>query len=249
MANIGTVYYDASSLPIREDIIFAHQRAWKRLSRPGTWWSGAQRVSIATEARHANNCGSCRKLQSALTPEAVSDEHDSLGHLPAPVVEAIHRIWVDASRLTGRWYEKLISSGLADGEYVEIVGIVATVIAVDTFTHALGLTPHPLPFPEGGQPSRLRPPGAKAGLAWVPTVSPEDVTDTELGLYSNSSGAHIRRALSLVPDEAIGFFDLDEAHYLPYTAVRDFGYEYRAISHAQIELLAARVSALNKCFY
>ena len=24
MANIGTVYYDASSLPIREDIIFAH---------------------------------------------------------------------------------------------------------------------------------------------------------------------------------------------------------------------------------
>jgi AhpD family alkylhydroperoxidase len=31
--------------------------------------------------------------------------------------------------------------------------------------------------------------------------------------------------------------------------MRDFSREYRAISHAQIELLAARVSALNRCLY
>jgi len=37
--------------------------------------------------------------------------------------------------------------------------------------------------------------------------------------------------------------------YLPGTAMRDFSREYRAISHAQIELLAARVSPLNRCFY
>jgi AhpD family alkylhydroperoxidase len=29
----------------------------------------------------------------------------------------------------------------------------------------------------------------------------------------------------------------------------DFANEYRAISHAQIELIAGRVSVLNQCFY
>jgi hypothetical protein len=31
--------------------------------------------------------------------------------------------------------------------------------------------------------------------------------------------------------------------------MRDFTREYRAVSHAQIEMLAARVSALNLCIY
>jgi hypothetical protein len=31
--------------------------------------------------------------------------------------------------------------------------------------------------------------------------------------------------------------------------MRDYGVVYRAISHAQIELLAARVAALNRCEY
>jgi len=31
--------------------------------------------------------------------------------------------------------------------------------------------------------------------------------------------------------------------------MRDFGCEYRAITHAQIELLAGRISAINQCVY
>jgi len=92
MAGIGVVSYDASSLPVREDIVLADQRAWNRLSRPGAWWSGAQRVSIAAEARHADDCGLCEQLRSELTPEAVSGEHENLGYLPGTVVEVIHRI-------------------------------------------------------------------------------------------------------------------------------------------------------------
>jgi len=37
--------------------------------------------------------------------------------------------------------------------------------------------------------------------------------------------------------------------YLPGAVMRDFSREHRAISHPQIELLAARVSALNRCLY
>jgi hypothetical protein len=36
--------------------------------------------------------------------------------------------------------------------------------------------------------------------------------------------------------------DLVTHRYLPGEVMRDFAHEYRAISHAQIELLAARVS-------
>src|SRR5262249_42163424 len=45
------------------------------------------------------------------------------------------------------------------------------------------------------------------------------------------------------------FFGLCEHQYLGALEMRDFGREFRAITHAQIELLAGRVSALNRCFY
>ena len=60
---------------------------------------------------------------------------------------------------------------------------------------------------------------------------------------------NIRRALSLVPEEAHAWFQLVETQYLPGKWMRDFANEYRAITHAQIELIAARVSVLNQCFY
>ena len=61
--------------------------------------------------------------------------------------------------------------------------------------------------------------------------------------------ANIRRALTLVPDEARSFFDVVSAQYLAGPQMTDFGNEFRAITHLQIELLAARVSALNQCTY
>ena len=52
-----------------------------------------------------------------------------------------------------------------------------------------------------------------------------------------------------MPDEARGFFDVVSAQYLAGHQMRDFSQEFRAIPHGQIELLAARVSALNQCTY
>jgi hypothetical protein len=99
-------------------------------------------------------------------------------------------------------------------------------------------------------PSRYRPAGAKPGGAWVPWLEPEDLSEAEAGLYpAGRSAANIMKAMSLVPEEVRSFFDLVSHQYMPPLAMRDFSREYRAISHAQIELLAARVSALNQCLY
>ena len=77
-----------------------------------------------------------------------------------------------------------------------------------------------------------------------------DAGEVEAGIYpSDRLPANIMKAMSLVPAEVRSFFDLVTHQYLPGEVMRDFSHEYRAVTHAQIELLAARVSALNRCLY
>ena len=77
--------------------------------------------------------------------------------LPERMVEQIHRIVTDPGRLTRTWYEQVLASGTPDTEYVEIVGVVVTVVSIDTFCRALGIAPHPLPAPVAGEPLQRRP--------------------------------------------------------------------------------------------
>jgi hypothetical protein len=242
--------YSASPLPIRADLAAAHARAWERIARPGTWWDGAARVAIAAETRQAPLGALCRRRNEALSPLAVEGAHDSLGQLPEPAVEVVHRVRTDPGRLGEGWYRNVIARGLSEEEYVEIVSVVAHIVAVDTMARGLALDPVPLPDPQPGLPTRRRPLGARPGDAWVPWLEPADASDDEAAIYpSDRPPANIMKAMSLVPDEVRSFFDLVSHQYLPGEVMRDFAHEYRAISHAQIELLAARVSALNRCLY
>jgi hypothetical protein len=242
--------YSTSPLPIRADLAAAHSRAWERIARPGTWWDGSARVAIAAETRQAPLCALCRRRREALSPLAVEGAHDSLGRLPEPAVEVVHRVRTDPGRLGEGWYRNVIARGLSPEHYVEIVSVVAHVVAIDTMGRGLGLDAPVLPHPEPGAPSRYRPKGAKRGEAWVPWLEPADATDAEMAIYpSDRPPANIMKAMSLVPEEVSSFFDLVSHQYLPGEVMRDFAHEYRAISHAQIELLAARVSAINRCLY
>ena len=241
--------YSALPFPVRDDIVSAQRLAWKRLAEPGSWWDGSMRIAIAAETRQAQHCVFCAARLKALSPYTVRGHHNSKGVLSDALTEVIHRVVTDQSRLTKSFYNTALESGITDGEYVETIGVIATVIAIDGFTRAIGLPEFELPDPEPGEPSRHRPLGAKTDRAWVPTVSPEDITEAEASLYDGLAGANIHRALSLVPAETTGFFNLDAVQYLPDAQLRDYGTEYRDLTHVQIELLAARVSALNQCGY
>jgi hypothetical protein len=243
-------FYIVATVKIRDDLAAAQARAWERIGRPGTWWDGAQRVAIAAETRHAPSCALCRRRQEALSPAATEGKHDTLGELPETVVEVVHRVRTDPGRLSTRWFRDAIAAGLGEEQYVETVSIVAHVVAIDTMARGLGYDPLPLPQPQSGRPSRYRPAGAKPGGAWIPWIEPADLTEREAGIYpSGRPAANIMKAMSLVPDEVSSFFDLVYHQYQGPLEMRDFSREYRAISHAQIELLAARVSALNQCLY
>ena len=243
-------FYSASPLRIRADLAAAHARAWAHIARPGTWWDGVARVAIAAETRQAPQCALCRRRQEALSPLTIEGAHDSLGQLPPPAIEVVHRVRTDPGRLGESWYRNVIARGLSAEQYVEIVSVVAHVIAIDTMARGLGLGPWPMPDPQPGLPTRRRPVRARSGGAWVPWLEPADASGDEAAIYPNDRPpANIMKAMSLVPGEVRSFFDLVSHQYLPGEVMRDFAHEYRAISHAQIELLAARVSALNRCLY
>lgn len=242
--------YASEPIKIRDDLAAAHARAWARIGRPGTWWDGATRVAIVAETRHAPSCALCRRRKQALSPAAIDGKHDSLGALPEVVAEVVHRVRTDPGRLSERWFRGVIAAGITEEQYVETVSVVAHVVAIDTMARGLGFEPLPLPQAEPGVPSQYRPAGAKPGGAWLPWLEPADLSQAESGLYpAGRPAANIMKAMSLVPDEVRSFFDIVSHQYQGPLEMRDFSREYRAISHAQIELLAARVSALNQCLY
>jgi len=240
--------FDPETVPIRQDLADAIERAWLHLASPGTWWTGTERLAMAAEARNALACPLCSERKAALSPYTVHGSHQSLGTLSDIAVDVIHRVRTDAGRLTESWLQRTLAAGLTDAEYVEIVGVVATITALDTFNRALGLPLRPLPQPRPGVPKRHRPRNARKQIAWVATVLPQEITPED-GDPFRYGAVHIQQALSLVPDTVAGFFDLDVALYLMQDHIRDFATEYRAISHAQIELIAAKASHLNGCFY
>ena len=248
----GEMLSDLAPFAVRADLDEAWRRAWDHLARPGTWWTGAERLAMVAACREAPECALCRQRAAALSPFAVDGTHDSTSTLPDDVVEAIHRIRTDSGRLTEAWLRETVASGLSEPGYVEIVGVVSTATALDTLAKGLGLPRPALPEPVPGEPSRYLPAGARRGLAWLPILEPEDIADGDPNPYGDKTPdlvANIHRGMSLVPAEVAAFFDLDDAIYLPQFALKDFATEYRAISHAQMELLAARVSMINRCRY
>jgi hypothetical protein len=227
-----------------------HTRAWQRLAKPGYWWTGAERVAIASEVRNAWQCALCKERKDALSPYAISGEHDRVSTLPEAALDVIHRVTTDSGRLRKTWYEEMLATGqVSDGQYVEIIDVLIAVVSIDSFCHGIGVPLHPLPEPEPGSSSSYRPAAAQLETAWVPTIPSGQATGAEADLYGASGkGANVIRALSLVPDAVRQLLDLSAAHYLPIEQVGDYSVG-RTLSRAQMELIAGRVSALRECFY
>ena len=245
-----TISYAAASTPVRADLVEAHQQLWQKLAEPGTWWTGAERVAIAAEVREAWTCTLCTDRKAALSPSAVTGAHDTNGILPAPVVDMIHRVTTDPGRLSKDWYERLVADGVEDTYYVEALGVVVRTVSVDSFCRGVGIPPHPLPTPIPGEPSRRRPPQALRDVSWVPMIPSGEEAGPDADIYWGKPAPNVLRAMSLVPDEVrASMHILLPVHYMGIEGLDPANSGGRAISRAQIELLASRVSALNQCFY
>ena len=245
--------YSEAGFPIAERIRECHLRDWERLRGPGAWWTGAERVAIARQTRLAEDCGLCRERAAALSPAAVAGEHEADALLPRAAVEAIHKLVTDKSRLSEAWYEGVVgAAGMSEERYIELLGVLVHVFAVDELHRALDLPLEPLPTPLGGTPSGYRPAGAAKDASWPPILLPEHADPGDMDIYEEMRGrrpANVVSALSLVPDNVRWLNDQFAAHYLSWTEMGEIDKQHRRLTRPQLELLATRVSALNECFY
>ena len=242
--------YDRAPYPIRTDIAPAYRAYWETLARPGSWWSGTERVAIAAESRKAPACRLCDARKRALSPGAVTGEHDRGEGLPDTAVDAIHRIVTDQARITRKYVEDNAAAGLSKEAYVELVGIVVAVFSIDEFHRALGLDLEKLPTPEAGEISHYRPAMLSEDMGFVPTVPRDGDVGNEADLWPHGRTANVVRALTLVPDALRDWRAIAAAQYLPLQEMGNLGqHEARSINRMQMELIAGRVSAVNECFY
>jgi hypothetical protein len=243
------IYADAA-VHVRDGLESIHQATWQHIASPGRWWDGKQRLSIAQEVRNAQTCKFCKERKNALSFASIKGTHIGSGELPNGAIEAIHRTVTDPARLTEKWLQEYVLQDISEDQYVELLGVVSNVVALDIFSDGVGAVPYSLPDPQPGTSSSQRPSGAKLNLAWVSTVAPEDAVGDEKDMYPGGWKApNIRRAMSLVPEESAKFFELCDEHYIPTKWIWDMDKQIRAITNTQIELVASRVSMLNGCFY
>ncbi len=208
--------FSSSPLNIPAAIADMRRRTWQGLAEPGATWSATDRTAIADRAR------TVRLGRNAVTvdiPGAARNAVDRLAGTPATT----SRDWIDAT-----------VAEIGEQAYVEIAGIVARVVAVDTFTRLMGVDPEPFSKP-ADRPSQPEPPPAKArkGKAWVNMVGfpvPPNV-------------------LSLVPSEQLATNLTAETLYMTGAQMEDPDITIDGLHRTQIEVVATTLSHGNECFY
>lgn len=217
----------------REDLVAAHREVAERIARAGTWWSGYERVAIATEQRRALDHADLPPWEA---PSGIDGMIPADHPLPPAAVDAVWRLTNHPGTLTEDWHDEIVDQLGASERYVELVGIVAAMSSLDRFALAMGLDPIPLPAPDDDLPSFERVEGAAITTHWVPTVG--------------ERGPNVLSALSAVPDVAELISILGAAQYVPWDALLgDLAWTRGALDRAQVELVAAATSLVNECFY
>lgn len=214
---------------VDDEIISACRISWDHLGRPGGWWSGHDRLAIAAQVRRS----APRPLWDR-APELVDVGDEPDGDLTAFVRALTERVTTQPSSIDHDTYRHIVGR-IGEDAYAELAAIATQVVPIDHLHDALGLDREPLPRAETGEPTGERPDGLVDHVAFLPTLPADGLP-------------HVAVSLSLAQADNARRMLLVRAMY----SGRSFGemvWTHRALSRPQIELVAARTSALNECFY
>ena len=167
------------------------------------------------------------EARRAMAGEPSGDE------LSAAVAGVVRTVAADSPLISAEWVEGLVAKGVDMPAYAEIIGVLARLSAVDMFHRALGMPLEPLPDPQPGEPSRTPPPtNLVFGKSFVPMALMVSIPQT----------------VSLVPPETVAWQELSDAMYMTLGEMGDPDFR-QALHRTQMELVAARTSQINECFY
>jgi hypothetical protein len=214
----------STSPVIRRDLAEAHAASLIHAVSDGPALSAEQRHRIADVVRAAT-----------LDPSPPPPWAQPFGD---PLLDVAHRITRHAGTITESWYRQVIAAGMDALTWVEILGVVASVVPPITFARGVGAPVPELPPPLPGLRSgRLAAQIVDARLNWVPVAAPADAV------------ASVVQALSALPDEWANLWQLAEAQYMGDRQMDDPQWNRGTLSRPQMELVAARLSLLRECFF
>jgi hypothetical protein len=226
--------FAASSFPVvvPQPQLDAFDAIWSWLAQPGGWWTGEQKIAAASHARTAEARPLWNRRPSTIDSlGATAAEGEPLSPL---VVDTVERIAVEAGSIERTWAEAVIAI-LGDAAYAELVSVVASVVPIDRACALLGRPIEPLPDPAAGEPS-----GERA----AETVGIGSYLPVQVGF----DGANVAKSLSVAPTANMMRLGLVRALYSG-TRFGELKWDDGPLNRPQVELVAARTSALNECFY
>jgi hypothetical protein len=239
-----TLYSD-TTLPIPASIEALHNDELLSFARPGTWVTATQRTAIAAEARKARS--------EACIHESIGDETlADLVELPESARRVAHSVALGGIGIDKKFCDQAQADGLTEGAYVEVVGVVARIVHLDVFARGIGVPSRKLGDPlEDKEPSMERPSVAKQESFFTASIpSAPEGGELAVSLFGSEPAANIMRSLSLIPDEARRLNRVIDQEYFSGDSMFNLTYSSReGISRPQLELVAAKVSELNQCFY
>jgi len=214
------------------DVLDAFNACWERVAETGEWWSGKERIAILEEVRKGRNEGDLR-AKAAL--EDLSDK-------PSPIIspltsEIVHMVTSNAHEIDDKWAKDAINR-IGEGKYSELVSLVVNIVPIDIFCLLLGRPIVSLPVPKNGKPGGLIPDGLSDGGAFVRWRT------------ENWVGPNVARALSFVPKDNAIRMQLVQSMYAGSDKFISMVWEDdEPLDRSQVEIIAARTSSLNECFY
>ena len=176
--------------------------------------------------------GGQRVAVARLVRQAQAGQDTGSDGLPGVTIEAASKIAIDAPTIDQDWIEQCFDRGLTPLQLVELTAIVAQLSSFDTYTIGIGEVLRELPEPLPGVPGREEVKGAKLTRGWYPT--------------RGVAGAP--NCFSAVAAENEALHEIHEAMYLGMQEMADISI-VKTLHRSQIELLAARTSNYNDCFY
>lgn len=153
--------------------------------------------------------------------------------LTPTVIDTVEKFAVDAHTITGGWVAERERAGISGPAYVELLSVASFTIVLDTFAFGIGVDPHPLPTPDPGEPTGEVDERAEVQGGWIPTVG----------------RAFPPTGFSAIPAEHRMMHTLHDVLYIGVPKMVDLDLVRDGLARDQMEIIAARTSLLNDCFF
>ena len=194
----------------------------------------AMKAALAAIAAPGSFFTGPERIALAESARAARGLGESSTEMPPVIAEAVTRVATDAKSSRQDHVKAWEQDGRDVLAYIELVSVVAQISGMDSYRFALGQELEQLPAPLPGDPVPVVHPDAVTSNAWVPTV----------GI------ALAPTAISALPNETAAKKAIATAWYIPDDMVHKYGEEPGLeLTRPQMEIVAARTSWLNECFF